>query len=74
MGIVTAGGAIGQGVTPLLRPADDQRIRLAHDMRFACRRILVVLAPIMLLVRKPDGWPQRRRPRLSRSRLRCRLR
>jgi len=54
MGIVTAGGAIGQGVTPLLL----QPLISAHGWRTTCvllaAGLLVVLAPIMLFVRKPD--------------------
>lgn len=54
MGIVTAGGAIGQGVTPLLL----QPMISAHGWRTTCvllaAGLLVVLTPIMLLVRKPD--------------------
>src|SRR6185436_13708651 len=55
MGIVTAGGAIGQGVTPLL----VQPMITAYGWRTACillaAGMLLVLAPIMLLVSKPEG-------------------
>lgn len=54
MGIVTAGGAIGQGVTPvLLQPMIN-----AYGWRATCVMLglflLTVLAPAMLLVTKPD--------------------
>ena len=55
MGIVTAGGAIGQGVTPLL----VQPMITAYGWRATCillaAGVLLVLAPIMLLVSKPEG-------------------
>ena len=53
MGIVTAGGAIGQGVTPLL----VQPMIAAFGWRNTCLMLglgfLVRLAPVMLLVTKP---------------------
>ena len=53
MGIVTAGGAIGQGITPLL----VQPMIVAIGWRNTCILLgagfLVVLAPTMLLVTKP---------------------
>jgi MFS family permease len=54
MGIVTAGGAIGQGITPLL----VQPMANALGWRMTClvlgTGLLIVLTPVMLLVSKPD--------------------
>jgi MFS family permease len=55
MGIVTAGGALGQGLTPLL----VQPMIAAFGWRSTCLMLalgfLVVLAPAMLLVTKPGA-------------------
>jgi MFS family permease len=54
MGFVTAGGAIGQGVTPLLLQPMINVYGWRTTCAFLAAALLVVFAPIMLLVRKPD--------------------
>ena len=53
MGIVTAGGAIGQGITPLLVQPMIAAIGWRNTCMILGAGFLVVLAPVMLLVTKP---------------------
>lgn len=57
MGIVTAGGALGQGILPVLM----QPIIAAQGWRFAFAALglvyLILLAPLMLFLRKPPALP-----------------
>ena len=74
MGIVTAGGAIGQGMTPLL----VQPMIAAFGWRNTCLMLgigcAVTLAPVMLLVTKPCAHGTPLRPGPPRSPGRCRPR
>jgi len=53
MGIVTAGGAIGQGITPLLVQPMIAMFGWRNTSMMLGASFLIVLAPIMLLVIKP---------------------
>ena len=56
------------GRNTLAAPADDQRIRLAHDMRFACRRAPCSAYPDHAACHASRmSWPQRQWPREPRS-------